>query len=211
MFCINQLLEQPKGSYYLGYETFAWFLELTGWIKTMTTTWMKCFNHWAPKPSKIMGSLPSLQKLRRIYSAQRWDARKATLMKALAARPMKQRHFGKATAMKWWLKRKIHKSVKTVYKSKGGWTCGSKHLSSSSGYTWLFCDTVVQQWEEDYKMQTKGKHTFKANFTFEDLMVKMPFGLVHGPPAPMDLTPPKTTKPKAKKIQSNLASPKRVF
>ena len=62
----NQVLEQPKGSYYLKYETPAWVFQTFGW--PTVTTWMIFFNSWAPKPSKLVGSLPSIGTLRRVYS-----------------------------------------------------------------------------------------------------------------------------------------------
>jgi hypothetical protein len=200
----NQLLEQPQGSYYIRYNCCAWLLEQTGWGKTMITTWMKLFNHWAPKPSKLLGNLPSLKKLRRVYSEKRWAASKKKLSETINAWALKQRHFPKRSAMQWWRKRRPAKDKSTFYISSSGWTCGSKHLPGAGAYTWLFCKTTIELWEQDYKMQIKGKLTYQVKFVLQDAMIKMPFGPVHGPPISDAATPPKTKNlKKASRVQTN--------
>lgn len=120
----------------------------------------------------------------------------------------KQRHFGKATALKWWLKRKPSKGQSTVVKSSTGWTTGSKHLSSTSAYTWLFSVTAIRAWEDDYKKQLAGKNTYKPQFTLQELFDQMPFGRVPPPLPDLSLiTPRKTRCPKkANDSQTNTLS-----
>jgi hypothetical protein len=177
LYCrqVAWVLEQPSGTYYMEYPCTKWLINILG--VDQVHTWMKCFNHWMPKPTKLIGTLVGLGGLLRVYSKRRWDKRRKNLRERLRAM---NTNFRRRLASRSWAKRRHGKEAwKSTKKSSGSgnWVSGGKHLKGSGAYTPLFCDTILNQWQQ-YRFELA-----EPLFNIEELLENVPFPMHdHGCP-----------------------------
>jgi hypothetical protein len=127
-------LEQPGSTYYMKYDSTKYIIDMLGLDEYHT--WMKCFSHWMPKPSRLIGTMMGLAGIVRVYSKKRAEKMRRKIKKKLKRmnlrfpRPMAIRCYSKR------LKRNNNKdSWKNTAKSDGTghWVSAGRNLKHSGG------------------------------------------------------------------------------
>ena len=65
------LLENPKGTFYIKYPSSSFFMDLFAFDKVLS--YMIEWGGWTAKPFYLIGNLPGMQSVRRIWSQKRWS------------------------------------------------------------------------------------------------------------------------------------------
>ena len=185
-------LEQPGATYYMEYDTTKRIIAMLG--LDMYFTWMKCYGHWMPKPSRLIGSMVGLAGIVRVWSKKRWDRRKLEIRNKLKKIKLKFRRVFASRSMSK-RKRSANSAWTSVPKPSGhgNWITGGQGLKDSGSYTLLFCDTLLALWE------TSRFDLPEPVFNIEELLTNMPFPMHYYSCPPMT---GKKKKAKNKTIQS---------
>lgn len=143
---VHQVEENPSGTHLFDYDSQAFLREILGF--DFIHTWMICFGHAMPKPSRLLGSLVNLSSLTRKYSKQLWERRSKRLRRKLKQHNLS---FRRPTAIKWYKKAQDKQSVVVTPKASGlgSWTNGGRDLKASAAYTRRFADALLSCWESN--------------------------------------------------------------
>lgn len=166
--------ENPAGTHLYDYDSQVFLREMLG-LKFIHT-WMICFGHFMPKPTRLLGSLVGLASLARKYSTRIWERRRKVLLQKIAKHNL---GFRRTTAVKWYQKRSQHKESVKYQKKKNGsgtWTTGGKDLKSSAAYTRRFADCLLSTWEYN------RFHLDEPAFRLNELLPLCPFPMDHKRP-----------------------------
>ena len=142
---VHSVEENPAGTYLFHYDSQVFIREMLG--LDLIHTWMICFGHFMPKPSRLLGSLVGLGSLAKKYSKQLWEKRRFFLCQQIAKLNIS---FPRKTALKWYRKRSQRKEIVKYQKKTHGlgtWTSGGKDLKGSAAYTKRFADALLSTWE----------------------------------------------------------------
>lgn len=188
---VNQVTEQPKGSYYPSYDTVNWFWNLVSWERILTH--MIWFGHWAPKPTWLQGFLPGMQCISRVYSKKRWKAYTQALKEAIRT---KYTSFRKKTALSFW---KARHPKQLMVKVQGKWTSGTKDTNKAAAFTWLFAKNVIETYRSARHEQLAGNGTYTRVAPLDCILANIPFRSKPDKPVA-----PAVSRRITRKTQSNL-------
>jgi hypothetical protein len=143
------MMEQPSSSQYYDYGATDFIRSFFNLGKVHT--YMKCFRHWLPKPSSLLGRFPRILELARKWSKKRQEKFDGYIkLEVQYMREHGQLNFCRNTALKQYRKYKQRMSnLIAHYRSKTGWACGGKDLASTAVYTRAFVKAVLNLWELD--------------------------------------------------------------
>ena len=142
---VNVMLENPSGSWYFEYPTQSYIMMVLGW--PFIHTWMKLFNHFSPKPTKLTGSLKGLGQLGGVWSKKRELEKIKSVREKLKSKPI---NFKRAFASRFLKKRYVlakKKAEKVTTICKNGWSTGGSSLKESGQYTVRFCSRCLEIFE----------------------------------------------------------------
>jgi hypothetical protein len=136
LYCrqVAWMLEQPGSTYYYQYDTTTQLISMLG--PEMYHTWMKCFNHWMPKPSRLLGTMMGLAGIVRVYSKKRALEAKNKIKKKLKSMYLQ---FPRRMANRCHRKHISHTATKQSWKSiaksdgTGHWLTAGRNLKDSGG------------------------------------------------------------------------------